>query len=488
MITKIRFFTKMIIVLSLLITIFIPQSMAFAQPPAVDVYYGYGNIDLSWEQGQMNAGEAQYNESEVVPMYLRLKDVDNGVTYSFTITNDYYQAAPNACGFDFLATYNTTISSFASNPPGWTGFSWTGSTAYPANVGVGDLYHTNVSNVSISFTSIDPVGGDRSIVYTVTFTSNVDGDAEFWWGNHLAIPDTCDVPGTLGAGGLTGGSLQSIVAGVGTLGGSSAFQMSSGAINTALFYGIKWFDTDNDGIYDPDGTPPEYTLSGWTINVYECTSTDAETCGTTPVETTQSDLMGDYSHSVVGLDDGTYYYQICEVLHGQTPPANEIWTNTEPGTDPPCHPVQEVTVTSGNYSATFNFSFGNYLGPTAVTMGAFTATPEDRAIRVQWNTIMETDTDGFNLYRSNKADGRKKRLMDYFDAKNPGGISGAQYEFLDQRVRKGRTVYYWLEAVYTNGQIEMFGPAEAVIEKARQRWWKQPDNNSWRDWIRGRKN
>jgi len=103
--------------------------------------------------------------------------------------------------------------------------------------------------------------------------------------------------------------------------------------------------------------------------------------------------------------------------------------------------------------------------PTAVTMSSFTATPEIRTILVEWQTIMQTDTLGFNLHRSLNENGTGMELLGYIPVNISDG-SGAEYEFLDDEVLPGKTYYYWLEAVDTNGSSEVFDPVTATW------WWK----------------
>jgi len=102
--------------------------------------------------------------------------------------------------------------------------------------------------------------------------------------------------------------------------------------------------------------------------------------------------------------------------------------------------------------------------PTAVTMSSFTASPEIRTILVQWQTIVQTDTLGFNLYRSLYENGERE-LLGYIPVKIPDG-GGAEYEYLDDEVLPGKTYYYWLEAVDINGSSEVFDPVAATW------WWK----------------
>ncbi len=103
--------------------------------------------------------------------------------------------------------------------------------------------------------------------------------------------------------------------------------------------------------------------------------------------------------------------------------------------------------------------------PTAVTMSSFTATPEFRTILVEWQTILQTDTDGFNLYRSLYENGERE-FLGYIPVKIPeGGV--AEYEYLDDEVLPGKTYYYWLEVVAEDTN----DPSPPIATAAATWWW-----------------
>ena len=100
--------------------------------------------------------------------------------------------------------------------------------------------------------------------------------------------------------------------------------------------------------------------------------------------------------------------------------------------------------------------------PTAVTLSLFSAIPQSGHILLQWETALEINMLGYNLYRSTTLDGEKVRL-------NPtllptgaiGGEGGASYEFIDLSVQPGETCYYWLEFVEI-GKIWMLDTPELI--------------------------
>jgi len=83
---------------------------------------------------------------------------------------------------------------------------------------------------------------------------------------------------------------------------------------------------------------------------------------------------------------------------------------------------------------------------------------------VEWQTAQQTDTDGFNLYRSrNKNEKRMEFLASIPLAPIDPLGGGAAYEYTDEDVRPGKKYYYWLEAVYIGeSNTELFGPIGPV--------------------------
>lgn len=101
--------------------------------------------------------------------------------------------------------------------------------------------------------------------------------------------------------------------------------------------------------------------------------------------------------------------------------------------------------------------------PLAVTLDDFAASAESDQILVTWRTTSEIDNAGFNLWRSETADGPQS-LVAYQPSQSPGGTAGAEYQFADVDVQVGQTYWYWLEAVDFGGQTTRHGPVSATVE------------------------
>jgi hypothetical protein len=105
------------------------------------------------------------------------------------------------------------------------------------------------------------------------------------------------------------------------------------------------------------------------------------------------------------------------------------------------------------------------MGPTSVSLVSFDAVPQGTAIRVTWETALETNNVGFNLYRAESPSGPLAQLNDTLIPSQvaPGSPSGAVYEWLDQDgLVPGQVYYYWPEAVDIHGRSTRYGPLQAT--------------------------
>lgn len=99
--------------------------------------------------------------------------------------------------------------------------------------------------------------------------------------------------------------------------------------------------------------------------------------------------------------------------------------------------------------------------PLAVVLASFEATARPADILVTWETASESDNLGFNLYRSDSANGERTRLNgEMIPSQAPGG-GGAAYEWADGTVSTPATYYYWVETVDIAGGTAIYGPVSA---------------------------
>ncbi|MGD8624899.1 MAG: S8 family peptidase [Anaerolineae bacterium] len=106
--------------------------------------------------------------------------------------------------------------------------------------------------------------------------------------------------------------------------------------------------------------------------------------------------------------------------------------------------------------------------PTSVQLARFEATGQRATITVDWETASETDNVGFNLYRSESADGPRTRLNGaLIPSQAPGSLGGATYQYVDEETQSGIVYYYWLESIDVSGGTAEYGPASAKLALPR---------------------
>ncbi|MBN2547606.1 MAG: glycoside hydrolase family 13 protein [Anaerolineales bacterium] len=99
--------------------------------------------------------------------------------------------------------------------------------------------------------------------------------------------------------------------------------------------------------------------------------------------------------------------------------------------------------------------------PTAVMISGFAILPLSDGAMIQWQTMLELDLIGFNLYRSTSLDGPRQRLnVEVIECQQLGEPFGAAYAFLDEGIQPGVHYYYWLEWVNGSGYTILAGQAQ----------------------------
>jgi hypothetical protein len=83
-----------------------------------------------------------------------------------------------------------------------------------------------------------------------------------------------------------------------------------------------------------------------------------------------------------------------------------------------------------------------------------------RDVSLEWATAVEIDSFGFNVYRSDTADG-SKRFLGFVPTESPFG-GGSTYSFDDTDLADGRW-WYWLGDLDTTGKETFHGPVSALV-------------------------
>jgi hypothetical protein len=85
---------------------------------------------------------------------------------------------------------------------------------------------------------------------------------------------------------------------------------------------------------------------------------------------------------------------------------------------------------------------------------------DGQGVALYWQTAVEVDTLGFNLYRGPRHEGPWTQVNQSLIPSQvpPGSPTGATYQWLDANARQGKTYFYLLEGVNTLGQTTRHGP------------------------------
>ena len=131
---------------------------------------------------------------------------------------------------------------------------------------------------------------------------------------------------------------------------------------------------------------------------------------------------------------------------------------TNPGT--PC--ISDLECEGGGTCTDVGACAGPPGCTLAVTLGWFTVTPQGLFTAIEWETVSEIDTLGFNLYRGTEPD-VVGAMLNFVPSQAPGSGQGAVYEYQDATVQVGQTYYYWLEDVDLNGATTLHGPVSVTV-------------------------
>jgi len=117
----------------------------------------------------------------------------------------------------------------------------------------------------------------------------------------------------------------------------------------------------------------------------------------------------------------------------------------------------------GNLSQLDNSAwFGAKDIATFAEMIDFTAKPLSRAVQLNWTAISETDVLGYNIYRSQGANGQPEQINANIIAATGSPEITVSYSFVDKNVTNGIAYTYVLEEVENNGNTQNHGPVTVV--------------------------
>ncbi len=243
-------------------------------------------------------------------------------------------------------------------------------------------------------------------------------------------------------------------------------------------------DRDNDGIpNDQDYDPTGFLYDEATGQILPTGRIDVvPLAGNGSVTMIENGSSGYYQFLIDGLD----YYQILV-----TPPRGWMLSTTCLPSLPPLDPTgQPDPVVLGNgrdgtsdtltsnactpYYLTLNLGNGDpdvinnniplQPNPIAVKLAALTANQNKNGVMIQWKTETETNTAGFNIYKSPEPESGRVRLNEELLPAKGNSVTGASYSFLDTGPAAG-VYYYHLEDIDLTGGSTIHGPVSVAVNK-----------------------
>jgi outer membrane protein assembly factor BamB len=113
--------------------------------------------------------------------------------------------------------------------------------------------------------------------------------------------------------------------------------------------------------------------------------------------------------------------------------------------------------------------------PTLINLISFDADAGNGSVTLAWETASEIENAGFNLYRSEFKNSGYMQINKQLIMAKGSAVQGADYVFIDNNVKNGRTYYYKLEDIDNAGKRTIHGPVQAT-----PRWFYRMIN-----WLKG---
>lgn len=283
---------------------------------------------------------------------------------------------------------------------------------------------------------------------------------------------------------------------------SDAFPVSQGALITYVDAGmwqpvtlgdLGWLDANGDGFFNP-GT--EKGQAGVTVELYQDTNGDSQfTPGSDAfVAQMQTNADGKYLFEQLVAsnpnDLSTRYFVVITssnfitggALSGLKPSSHAVNFNLTGNTDNQNHGFAKgdfsapqkgaygvsspIALTRETQSAglhtlnglsaaassqTLDFGFSRN-APTAITLSYFQVTQTCDSAQIKWETLQETDTAGYLIFRSRDGLRANAELVNAQMIAAMG--TGSEYALSDSSIKADRAYTYWLTEVTVDGQVK----------------------------------
>ena len=245
------------------------------------------------------------------------------------------------------------------------------------------------------------------------------------------------------------------------------------------FCGVVWYDGNNNGLLRTDA---EEDLTKVGINGVTVYLRDEATMEIVQTSVTQADSCSDDVQNGEVVDG---VYRFTEIPQGNY--IVEVDTNTVPAMlfelfdrelnpDETARGIDDTTPLAyslvcegvepsapGDRPDGENRDFGFVQEVTPIELGDFDAVHMPGGVLVTWETLLELENLGFNVYRSDSEDGERTQVNAQL-IPGQGTGHGDVYELFDATAGAGVTYYYWLEDIDWGFKATVHGPAVAAGE------------------------
>jgi CSLREA domain-containing protein len=230
------------------------------------------------------------------------------------------------------------------------------------------------------------------------------------------------------------------------------------------FYYAAWFKLTSTIV--ANNSPGKDCSGHW----FESNGYNLDSDGTCGLDTTKHDLPN--TNPVISYLKDNGGPTLTHGLFEQSPAIDHIPRGVNGCGDAPLDVDQrgEDRPADGNEDGTAACDIGAFElqeGETAIHLLSFTAEASADHVTLTWETGTELDNAGFNLWRSEAADGPYTKINDALIPAEGDAVSGASYTYTDTDVVKGVTYYYKLEDVDIHGVSTFHGPVSATPSPIR---------------------
>ncbi len=115
---------------------------------------------------------------------------------------------------------------------------------------------------------------------------------------------------------------------------------------------------------------------------------------------------------------------------------------------------------SGSQTGRLTFRIYGEDANVNVSGASLSASQNDKGVMLQWNTYTETQTAGFNVYRSDVSAGNFSALNTEMIPAKGSGSAGAAYSFTDKNALSGTPYYYKIEELLNTGKSIFSDPVK----------------------------